>query len=298
MVGLGLFAPLPLAIMVPFMAGQSFAMGEAFGKGFQYGKRRVSSMTNEEFNSSSAEAMFNETTADITKMIPSMKNAMSQFSTLQTDIILEMIKYIGQLPKDVVSGLAGTGSDVVQDIVQGIPALGGVQGFALNTLLNNFGANLSSPAGVNALLSWWKTLTSNDKNIVKSSGSSVWSILNFALNAGVGPSPPSGGITPPQADNTIVVNADGTLTNKDTRGRNLEQAFDIMPAGRFPYIGRKAGLSQMREFKKLILEIKNLHKNWLGVSSAVKPVLMKRIRPLKQALADLIRRYGITDRLI
>ncbi len=106
MVGLGLFAPLPLAVMIPFMAGQSFAMGEAFGKGFQYGKRRVSSMTNEEFNASSGPQMFAETTADITAMIPTMKNAMEKFHTLQTDIILKMIDYIAKLPAEAIPAIA------------------------------------------------------------------------------------------------------------------------------------------------------------------------------------------------
>ncbi len=102
MVGLGLFAPLPLAVMIPFMAGQSFAMGEAFGKGFQYGKRRISSMTNEKFNSMSAKDHFDETTADITAMIPTMSRAIDKFHTLQTDIILKMIDYIAKLPAEVL----------------------------------------------------------------------------------------------------------------------------------------------------------------------------------------------------
>ncbi len=101
MVGIGLFAPLPLAIMIPFMAGQSFAMGEAFGKGFQFGKRKISSMTNEEFNKLTAQEAFAETTADIKSMIPTMSKGMNDFHTLQTDIILRMIDYIAKLPADV-----------------------------------------------------------------------------------------------------------------------------------------------------------------------------------------------------
>ncbi len=37
MAGIGFFAPLPLAMMMPFMAGQSMLMGDAFGKSYQYG---------------------------------------------------------------------------------------------------------------------------------------------------------------------------------------------------------------------------------------------------------------------
>ncbi len=106
MVGLGLFAPLPLAVMIPFMAGQSFAMGEAFGKGFQFGKRKISSMTNEDFNKLTGPQAFAETTADITAMIPTMSNAMEKFHTLQTDIILKMIDYIAKLPSEVLPTLA------------------------------------------------------------------------------------------------------------------------------------------------------------------------------------------------
>ena len=103
---MGLFAPLPLAVMIPFMAGQSFAMGEAFGKGFQYGKRKISSMTNEQFNATSGPQQFAETTADITAMIPTMNKSMESFHTLQTNIILKMIDYIAKLPSELLPSIA------------------------------------------------------------------------------------------------------------------------------------------------------------------------------------------------
>lgn len=112
------------------MAGQSFAMGEAFGKGFQFGKRRVSSMTNEEFNATSGPKMFAETTADITAMIPEMKKQMANFTLLQSDIIKELIEYLKQLPSDIVGGLLDSGGgiappppkDDVNYYLRGIPA--------------------------------------------------------------------------------------------------------------------------------------------------------------------------------
>ncbi len=104
---LSLFAPLPLALMIPFMAAQSFAMGEAFGKGFQSGKRRISSMTNEQFNAKTQPQIFAETTADISAMIPSMKKQMTEFTFLQSDIIQELIGYIKKLPSDIQQGLIG-----------------------------------------------------------------------------------------------------------------------------------------------------------------------------------------------
>ncbi len=125
MVGLGLFAPLPLAVMIPFMAGQSFAMGEAFGKGFQYGKRRISSMTNEKFNSMSANDHFNETTADITAMIPTMSNAIDKFHTLQTDIILKMIDYIAKLPAEALPAITSAVGDInFAEIIESVVTAG------------------------------------------------------------------------------------------------------------------------------------------------------------------------------
>ncbi len=80
-------------------------MGEAFGKGFQSGKRRISSMTNEQFNSKTQPQIFAETTADISAMIPSMKKQMTEFTFLQSDIIQELIGYIKKLPGDIQQGL-------------------------------------------------------------------------------------------------------------------------------------------------------------------------------------------------
>lgn len=126
MVGLGLFAPLPLAVMIPFMAGQSFAMGEAFGKGFQYGKRRISSMTNEKFNAMTASDHFSETTADIKAMIPAMSSTMETFHTLQTDIILKMIDYIAKLPAEVLPSLASAAGEIdYKSLITAITQAGG-----------------------------------------------------------------------------------------------------------------------------------------------------------------------------
>ncbi len=88
---IGFFAPLPLAIMIPFMAAQSFAMGHAFGTSFQYGKRKISSMTNEEFNALSATDLHGELQADIRAMIPNMNQSFKTMEQFQLDIISSMV---------------------------------------------------------------------------------------------------------------------------------------------------------------------------------------------------------------
>ncbi len=93
---IGFFAPLPLAIMIPFMAAQSFAMGHAFGTSFQYGKRKISSMTNEEFNVLNVTDLHNQLQADIRGMIPSMNESFHRMESFQIEIIQSMINTLSR----------------------------------------------------------------------------------------------------------------------------------------------------------------------------------------------------------
>ncbi len=69
---IGGFMPIPLAMMIPFMATQSMVMGDAFGRSFQYGKRRISAMTNEEFNAYSPTQIAEEIFAEYKQIIPKL----------------------------------------------------------------------------------------------------------------------------------------------------------------------------------------------------------------------------------
>ncbi len=73
------------------MAAQSFAMGHAFGSSFQYGKRKISSMTNEEFNALSATDLHGQLQADIRAMIPDMNRSFQLMEQFQIDIINSMV---------------------------------------------------------------------------------------------------------------------------------------------------------------------------------------------------------------
>ncbi len=63
--------PLPLPIMIPFMMWQSAAIAAGFGTYFQFAKRRVSAMSNEDFNKSDPHELVNSMYEDIVKSIPS-----------------------------------------------------------------------------------------------------------------------------------------------------------------------------------------------------------------------------------
>ncbi len=63
--------PLPLPIMIPFMMWQSAAIAAGFGTYFQFAKRRVSAMSNEDFNKADPHELVNSMYEDIVKQIPS-----------------------------------------------------------------------------------------------------------------------------------------------------------------------------------------------------------------------------------
>ncbi len=119
MVGIGFFAPFPLALMVPFMAGQSLAMGEAFGKGFQYGKRKISSMSNEEFNKLDFQQLSESIATDYKLMIPSLKQSILASKELQDAVFDALGKLILDIPeniKEFMSSLVGgTGTGSAQE---------------------------------------------------------------------------------------------------------------------------------------------------------------------------------------
>ncbi len=109
---IGFFAPLPIALMIPFMVAQSLAMMEAAGKGWQFGKRKISSLSNEEFNKLTPHKILEDALGEYKLMIPSMTQAFDESRLLQTKIIEVMVGYAVQLLSDIQKGLgvATTGS--------------------------------------------------------------------------------------------------------------------------------------------------------------------------------------------
>ncbi len=131
---IGFFSPLPLAMMIPFMATQSLAMGEAFGKSFQYGKRKISSMTNDEFNRYTFADMMNEQTANIKLIIPKLHEQMEASQEMQKDIFDEMIKLIPTFIDSVIGAITKAGGDFSGD--QNLPTGEPVSPFGSQSLVS------------------------------------------------------------------------------------------------------------------------------------------------------------------
>ncbi len=76
------------------MGIQSAVMAEQFGTMFQYGKRRISAMSNEEFNKLTPEMLQERMTTQLKGMIPQMKEQIQAMSDLVPIIIEEFGRYI------------------------------------------------------------------------------------------------------------------------------------------------------------------------------------------------------------
>ncbi len=85
------FMPLPLAIMIPFMGIQSGVMAQQFGMNFQYGKRKISAMSNEEFNKLTPAGMQADFSTQIKGMIPTFEKSLQDMRPFQRMIFVEMI---------------------------------------------------------------------------------------------------------------------------------------------------------------------------------------------------------------
>lgn len=110
---IGFFSPFPNPTMVPFMAFQSLVQAQAFGLGFQYGKRKISSMTNEEFNKLTPQMLDQEITADIRSMIPSLQQSMADMTPMMKTIIEQM----GAMINELIKALPQTVNNII-----GLPA--------------------------------------------------------------------------------------------------------------------------------------------------------------------------------
>ncbi len=88
------FLPVPLPMMIPFMGAQSLVIGKMFGEGFQYGKRKISAMSNEQFNKLTFQDMMSNARTELQASIPTMQAALHDMQPLVETVINEFFDYI------------------------------------------------------------------------------------------------------------------------------------------------------------------------------------------------------------
>ncbi len=98
------------------MGAQSLVIGKMFGEGFQYGKRKISAMPNEEFNKLTFEKMMSNAREEIKASIPTMAQAMQDMKPLVDVIIREFLQYINEISK-TLQDVTVTGIDEAAHLV-------------------------------------------------------------------------------------------------------------------------------------------------------------------------------------
>ncbi len=106
------FLPVPLPMMIPFMGAQSLVIGKMFGEGFQYGKRKISAMPNEEFNQLTFQKMMSNARDEMQASIPTMIQAMQDMKPMVLAVVHEFTNYLSL----VISAAPQQAEQIVQQV--------------------------------------------------------------------------------------------------------------------------------------------------------------------------------------
>ncbi len=112
------FLPVPLPMMIPFMGAQSLVIGKMFGEGFQYGKRKISAMSNEEFNKLTFEDMMSNARTELKASIPTINASLQDMQPMVEVVVREFFNYISLVTKTVTG--TGGGDNIFQQEGQDI----------------------------------------------------------------------------------------------------------------------------------------------------------------------------------
>jgi len=107
------FLPVPLPMMIPFMGAQSLVIGKMFGEGFQYGKRKISAMPNEEFNKLTFEDMMSNARAELKASLPTINASLQDMQPMVEVVVREFFQYISIVTKAVTG--TGEGPNIFQE---------------------------------------------------------------------------------------------------------------------------------------------------------------------------------------
>ncbi len=98
------------------MGAQSLVIGKMFGEGFQYGKRKISAMPNEEFNKLTFESMMSNAREEIKASVPTMNAAMQDMKPMVEIVVREFLQYINLVSK-TLQEVTVTGIDQAAHLV-------------------------------------------------------------------------------------------------------------------------------------------------------------------------------------
>ncbi len=249
------------------MGAQSLVIGKMFGEGFQFGKRKISAMSNEDFNKLTFEDMMSNARDELQASIPTMNKAMQDMKPMVETVVHEFTNYLS-----LIIGQAPSEADrIVNDLAHALfphgpekpPDPGGLEEIIakLNSFMTLPSAFASDMPTGSASIPLGSSEDTHEKRVAlqKIEDARVKKLqaqLDAKINA--------------------QIRADARSGKAQTRWKTK----------------KKAGQSQRMEKKKLISQIKNARHN---VSIQVNPLMEKRFKDIEkmyfQRLTNLLGRY-------
>ncbi len=93
------FTAVPNPQMLAFMATQSFLMMQMAGAGWQYGKRKISAMKNQEFNALTVNSLLQKEVADVREAIPTIIKSIEDMTPMVGHIVAQYGDFIKEIIK-------------------------------------------------------------------------------------------------------------------------------------------------------------------------------------------------------
>ncbi len=119
------FTAIPNPQMLAFMGAQSFIMMYQAGEGWQYGKRKISAMSNEEFNKLTPEIVMEKQAVVLRNALPTIEKSMNDMTPMIRTIIAQygdfLREAIATIPQ-LVANVTGQ-RDQQQTTIKGAPGV-------------------------------------------------------------------------------------------------------------------------------------------------------------------------------
>ncbi len=277
---LSAFTAVPNPQMLAFMGAQSYLMMYMAGAGWQYGKRKISAMSNETFNPLTVTSLYKQMTTELKESIPTIEKSMNDM----TDLLAPIIEQYGDFIREAIAA----GPQTVKNIVAPESLAGQV---------------VHAPEGQD-----WTQSLSNFLNVLTGQLPSLPKI-----EARLGPGISKQAIQSVETDNAAAERlakhtafiqqqrSTQALAKTISPSRNIPGVHQIaLQADRGTSVIRKAGQTQIQARLRLLREIAAAEKlrkihyanRWLSIGANGKMLEALKLRQNKQTeLAGLLKRY-------
>jgi len=264
------FTAIPNPYMIPFMGYQSWVIGSMFGMAYQGYKRKMSAMSNEEFNKLDITQFGFDEMRKMTAMTPQMEQMFAEMRPMLTI----MAKELGELFKSI--------PDYISNVVTGSDS-GGLKGFGGSPL-----PQLINPAGINALMEQWANAGLINKDTLDTFREQATTAIDKARLAnqeGVGK------VKDLAKANRLAQEARDRRSQALVRQQQIDLQNKISRQG-VVTSKRKAGQSQINERNSLIATIAKLARGLTKISNRTeRQGVLSGITNMQSKLTILLQRY-------